>query len=162
MSMQVREIIDQFEAANNGMISIIGSCNEEQLRTITTAEGWTVAATAHHVAIVYPAFANITELYARGGTYNPTTTQEEIDEMNAAHARDYANVPGDEVLEKLKVGGAQIAAALETIPAENLSNVAGIYAGNELTVEQALAYIVVGHTNQHLASLQETLGGASG
>lgn len=159
MSNQVEEFANRFEIVNDEMIAIIERCSEEELRLPSIAEGWTLAAVAHHVAIVYPGFASTLEGYARGESYSPSTTMERLDEMNAEHAREYAQVPRDDVLDKLRSGGEQTAAAMRTIPDDNLANPAGVYGGNEFSVEQALEYIIIGHTAVHLASIQETLDG---
>ncbi len=159
MSSQVEEFANQFEVANDEMIAIIERCSEEDLRKLSLAEGWTIAAVAHHVAIVYPGFVNTVEGYARGESFNPTTTMAELDEVNAVHARDYADVPREDVLALLRSGGAKVAEAVRTVPEANLPASAGVYGPNTFTVEQALRNIIVGHTAVHLASIQETLGG---
>lgn len=162
MSTRIDDFVTRFEVANDEMIAIIEGCNEEQLRTKTIAEGWTVAATAYHVATIYPGFASIVERYARGETYSPSATMDEIDAENAIQSQKNANVSKQDVLNSLRNNGELIVIALKTVPEEHLAGPAGVYMGNEFTVEQVLDYVIVGHTAHHLASLQETLEGEAG
>jgi len=152
------ERIAQLEAVNDEVAATVESCTAEEWSRVTAEEGWTVAATAHHIAEIQRRFARLAGILAAGQTFTPSMTMEQIHESNAQHAREYADADQGETLEILRESCAEIRALIEGMSDADLDRPAGIFGGNELTVDQVLENIVVGHAHAHLASIRDTLG----
>lgn len=101
MSALVKRFAAQFEALNTGVIDAVTACPGEQWRQPCANDERSVAIVAHHIALVNGGFARMVERLASGETYTPNTSMEEIHQINAQHARDYAGVDRDEVLDLL-------------------------------------------------------------
>lgn len=121
------------------------------------SEGWTVAATAHHIAVVQRAFVRLVTTLATGQTYSPSSSMDEIDRGNARHAEEYAAVGKPETLALLRTSGDAIARLLHGLGDEQFDRSAGTFGGRELRVAQVVEYVVIGHARYHLASIQATL-----
>jgi uncharacterized damage-inducible protein DinB len=156
---QTEQLTTQFEALNDEVIVVVEECSDEQWRRTTIAEGWSVAVTAHHIAVVYGVFIRLVGRLASGATFSPSASLDEVHRSNAQHARDFANAGKQETLDLRQTNGAALAQQLHTLNVEQLGRVAGVFGGNELTVEQVVQYIVIGHPQEHLASIRATVAG---
>lgn len=154
---QVEQFASQFEALNDEIVAVVMECSDEQWRQTTAAEGWPVAVVAHHIGVVHADFIPLVDRFAGGATFSPNASMEEVHQTNAQHARDYANVGKPETLDVLQTNGTALAQALRGLDDEQLDRVAGVFGGNELTVEQVVQFIVIGHPREHLASIRATL-----
>jgi hypothetical protein len=139
------------------MIAAVSTCSDEQWRQPTAEDGRTVGVVAHHVGEVNGAFAKIVETLAVGGTYTPKVSMEEVHESNAKHARNNAAAGKAETLDLLRANGDEILRVLASIDDTVLDRTAGIFGGNELTVNQVLEWVVIGHTAEHLGTIRSTL-----
>lgn len=157
MSVRAEKLAATLEEVNDEIVAIIVGCTDEQLRQSSVGEGWEVAVVGHHVAVVHTAFAPLAERFAEGGTHSPAVSWDEIHRMNAEHAREYAGVDRQVVLDKLRTNGAELAAKIRTIGEDQMDRVAGVYGDNELTVEQVTEYVFVGHPMEHLTSIRATV-----
>ncbi len=150
---------DQFAAVNDEVIALVTGCTGEQWRLRCVDEERSVAVVAHHIAEVNGAFTRMVERLASGSTYTPNTSMDEIHRQNAQHARAYAEVGKQEVLEGLQANGAAIVQQLRSIKDEQLDQIAGVFGGNELTLAKVIEYVVIGHTAAHLNSIRATVAG---
>ena len=160
MSAKGRDLVDRLENLQANAEQTLSSCTSEQWRMLTKAEGWTVAATAHHLAIVQRAFVGMVERFAAGETYTPSVDMNRVHETNADHAGEYAVADQDETFQILQSSGTRMAALFRGFSADDLVRRAGTFGGNDLTVAQVLDYVVIGHLREHLASVQDTIGAA--
>lgn len=158
MAEKTATAASRFRAVTDEVITLVEGCSDSEWKMSSAGENWPLCAVAHHIAIVNPAFAGMVERFANGETYTPEVNMDEIHRSNAEHAREYANVGKDEVLEKLRAGGSAVEDALNQISDEQMENPAGVYGGNPLTVAQVIDYVVIGHTAEHLGSIKATLG----
>ena len=156
---QAARIAVQFEEQQNQAVVAVSGATEAQWQRVTEAEGWTVAATAHHLAIVQRVFIGMVEKLAAGETYTPTIDLETIHKQNAEHAREYAGADRAESLEILESSGNDMAKLLHGFNDVDLERAAGTFGGNELSVAQVLEYVVIGHAREHLTSIQNTIAG---
>lgn len=156
---QAQQIAAQFDELQAQAVKTISGATDEQWQQVTAAEGWTVAATAHHLAIVQRAFIGMVEKLAAGQTYSPKLDIETIHAENAEHAREYAEADRAETLDILKSSGADMAKLLHGFNDGDLERDAGTFGGNKLSVAQVLEYVVIGHAREHLTSIQNTIGG---
>lgn len=151
------DLAGTFEALQAEALAIIVDCSDDQWQQTTSAEGWTVAATAHHMAIVQRGFVGIVEQLAAGETYTPAIDMEQIHKSNAEHAREYAEADREETLEILESSGAEMAKLIRSFDGDDLDRTAGTFGGNDLTVAQFIEYVVIGHCREHLTSVRETI-----
>lgn len=158
MSSRAARYASRFEALNTEVIDAVTACPGEQWRLSCANDERSVAVLAHHIALVNGGFARMVERLASGETYTPNTSMEEIHQINAQHARDYAGVDRDEVLDLLRSSGESVVTQLRRINDERFDADAGVFGGNPLTVAQVVEYVVIGHTAEHLDSISATLG----
>ncbi len=151
------ELVNEYEELQSAAVETLLACTDVEWRLTTRAEGWTVAATAHHMAIVQRAFVRMVEMFAAGETYTPSGDMDRIHASNADHAREYAGADKIDTLQILESSGAEMAALMRGLDDGDLARSAGTFGGNDLTVAQVLDYVVIGHLGEHLASIQETI-----
>lgn len=155
---RIAAFISQFEAANNELIATVEGCTDEQWRRQCEDEGRPAGVIAYHVAATNEVFARMLGSLASGRTYSPQSSMGDVHQHNAEQARDHAGVGKPEVLAGLRQHGAAIVETLRGLGDEQLGGVAGVFGGNELTIEQVIAYIIVGHTREHLESIRAGIG----
>src|SRR5262245_49285803 len=80
----------QFEAKVEEATALLERLNDADWKKTTAAEKWTVAATAHHVASSYEPITHIIKTIAAGEAL-PHFTRQMLDEMNARHAKEFAD-----------------------------------------------------------------------
>src|SRR4051812_27399169 len=101
---QGQALATQFEQANDELIATVERCPEARWRARCEPEGWTVAATAHHVAAAHPVIAEWVHVVATGLPESPMTTAM-IHEENARQAARYAACTKEETLALLRREG---------------------------------------------------------
>jgi uncharacterized damage-inducible protein DinB len=152
------EYAARFRSVNDDVIATVTSCTDEQWQQPSVNEGWTIAAVAHHIAEVNGAFAGIVRRLAEGDSYTPNTSMDAIHESNAKHAREFADADRQATLELLHTNATAILDTLALVTDDSWERTAGVFGGHELTVAQVFEYVVIGHTAEHLASIQATIG----
>jgi uncharacterized damage-inducible protein DinB len=154
---RVADLATQVEAANQQLIDAAQRCSDEQWRQRSASEGWTVGVLAHHVAISYEPIAGMVQAVADGREPKLSTTDGQAD-MNARHAREYAQVGKQETVDALRRHGAAAADTVRNLRDVQLTRTTTAFGGKEMTVEQLIQGAVIGHPRQHLASIREALG----
>lgn len=66
MGAQAEALAAKLEQENDALIAAIEGLSDAQWRALTKDEGWTVAATAHHVAGGHRAIAELIQAHANG------------------------------------------------------------------------------------------------
>ena len=155
---KIDQLVARFIAVNDEAIALVDACSEAQWRAPAAAEGWPAAVVAHHIAVVHDEFMPLVRAFAGGETFSPGSAMDEVDRINADHAREFADVGKPETIDALRVNGAALTHLLRTIPDEALDRIAGTYGGREMTVAQVVDWIVIGHAESHLASLRSAPG----
>ena len=79
----------QFEAKAGEAAATVEKLSDADWKKTTTAEKWTVAATAHHIARSFEPITGMIQGLAAGRTL-PHFTPQMLDEMNAQHAKEFA------------------------------------------------------------------------
>src|SRR5437879_4235664 len=98
VSERANQLAVLFEQANAEAIATVERLSDADWQQ-ATGEGWTVAACAHHAAIVHEDIARFAGRFASGGEPAPqATSMESIHESNATHAEAYAACSKAEVL----------------------------------------------------------------
>jgi hypothetical protein len=141
---------------NDEIIAAIESCTGEQWQRVTSAEQWPVGVVAHHACAVQQAFTSVLGALETG-TPVPEFSADDVEQNNARHARLFADVSREETLRCLRRHSVALSEAARQLPAERITSIAGTFGGYEMTVGQLLEFAVIGHLNEHLASIRETL-----
>jgi hypothetical protein len=159
MASKARELGDRFEQTATSFIEQVQALSESEWRTRTDAEGWTVAATAHHAATSSMPIMAMVDAAATGSPM-PPFTPEMLNELNAKHAQDFAGCTRDETLAAMREGMAAAAKQVRGYSDEQLARSAMLPFGMEMTAEQIIENVLIGHIAGHGASIQSAAAAA--
>lgn len=157
METRAQQFAVQFEAVNNDLMATVERCDSAQWLAGCVNDERSAAAIAHHVASVNETFVGMLAKFAAGDTYTPNTSMEDIHRMNAEHAREFASVDRQTVLDLLRSSGATMTELLTGLSDDVFERHAGVFGGHALSVSQVIEFVVVGHTAEHLETIQNTL-----
>ncbi len=153
MGTQAEALAAAFEHENNALIAAIEGLSGAQWQALTKEEGWTVAATAHHIAGSHQPLAEMVKAHANG--QGQPVSFAALHQMNAEHAKQFGNANKEAVLELMRSGGAFAAATLRGLDDEQLTRTGQFADGMPpLTVQQMIELIVIGHVQGHGASIK--------
>jgi hypothetical protein len=161
MTTRVEQLAAELEALNEQVIALVMGCSSAQWQQPCGPDERPFGVVAHHIAEVNRDFAAIVAVLAAGGTYSPASSLDDVQAENARHAQAHQAVGRAQTLELLRANGAEMAQLLRTLDDAQLERVAGTFGGHQLTVQQVVEWIVIGHTREHLASLQAAIGDAN-
>jgi uncharacterized damage-inducible protein DinB len=156
MGARAEQYAKQFEAANNELIAAVEGLSEQQWRTKTNPEGWSVGVVAHHLATSHGPVSGFAQAIANGQSV-PPLTMDMIHQGNAKHAQENANCGKAETLALLREANAAAAKAISGLSDEQLDKSADVI-GNPMTSAAVIEHILIGHTTQHTASIKEVVG----
>ena len=123
-----------------------------------TGEGWTVAATAHHAAIVHEGIARFVAAVAEG-TATPRSGMDTIDESNARHAQEYATCSKAEVLTELQAKGDAATAIVRGLSDEQLDRTTDAIPGMPpVSAARLVEMALIGHVREHVESIKQATG----
>ena len=153
-------LADRLLEGANKLANYTKGLSETDWKTPVAGDGRTVGVVVHHVASVYPLEVELAEVLALG---NPITeaTKDGIDQMNAEHAKKYADVDKAGTLELLINNSEKAAEKVRSITDEELENSAtvSLNANAPLTAQFFIEDHALRHSFHHLARIQATLEG---
>ena len=121
-------------------------------------DGRTVGVVVHHVAAVYPIEVQLAAGVADG---HPVTglVMDNIHDMNAQHAKEFATVTKEAAIELLRRNSAEAAAAIRRLSDEQLdcAVTVSLYDEAPLTSQFVLEDHAVRHSYHHLAGIRRAL-----
>jgi hypothetical protein len=155
-NQQAKALANQFDALNREVMAFVESCPAALWREPCPNDGRPVAVVAHHIAASHGALAQFVALVAQEQPL-PALTMEMLDQANATHAEQFANVTQAEVLELLRSNGNAALATVNELTDEQLARSAyiSLFAAN-MNTQQMIENILIGHASSHLANLQAT------
>ena len=156
MGAQGEALAQQLEAVNNELIGTVEGLSDAQWRATCAPEGWPVGVTAHHLASSHEPVAGLVLAIATGQQL-PPLTMAMIDQGNAQHAQQFANVGKPETVDLLRSAGAKAAGMVRGLSDEQLQQSAPVLGGPPQTAQQVAENILIGHPRQHLASIRGAL-----
>jgi hypothetical protein len=126
--------------------------------TPVAMEGRSVGVIVHHVASVYPLEIELAQKLAAGQPITGVTMQD-VDEMNAKHAKENSAVTKEAALELLARNSGVAAAAIRALSDESLAQAApvSLYADAPLTCQFLLEDHAVRHSYHHLSAIKRAL-----
>jgi hypothetical protein len=102
--------------------------------------------------------ARIVKTVASGQSM-PNFTMDMLHEMNAKHAKDFANCTKAETLELHRRGVAAASTVVRALSDAELDKSATVLAGMPpMSAQQAIERILVNHIQEHMGSIQATVG----
>ena len=132
------------------------------LFTVAPAPGeWTVKELAAHSAEIYPYWAKqIVWLRSHPGLpFGRTASDPDRISFVEEHRRD----PLASLLERIRVGAAEAATALRAYSDEEWGRVTGVHsARGEMHMDAIAQLFIVGHAEEHLEQLEQTLAAIEG
>jgi hypothetical protein len=156
MGQRSAALADQFEQAVNELARTIEGCSDAQWSATCGDEGWTVAATAHHVAAQWPLEGEYLVAAAAGSTM-PAYSWDEINERNARHAQEFTSVGKGDALRALRDGAPAMASWVRGLSDEQLDRQSPLPLANGAMVStQQLIEggVLIDHARSHTASIR--------
>jgi uncharacterized damage-inducible protein DinB len=148
----------QFEAKAGEAAATVEKLSDADWKKTTAAEKWTVAATAHHIARSFEPITGMIQGLAAGRTL-PNFTPQMLDEMNAQHAKEFADCSKAETLALHKKGAAAAAEVLRGLSDAELAKSGTVFAGvPPMTAEEVVKRALLGHIDEHFGSIRKTVG----
>lgn len=155
MSARAQALAERFARANNELIALVERLTDAQWAAPGGAEGWSVGVTAHHLASDYAILAGLVETVATEQPL-PAWTLDMLHQYNAQHADEYKHCTKAETLELLRREGAAAVSMVQELSDEQLDRTAIIpwEAGPPVSAQQLIERKLIGHIQEHLASIQ--------
>ncbi len=158
MNRKTEALAARFEQASNDLASKIHALSDADWQAKTPEEGWTVAATAHHAAGSTRPISMMAQAAATGSAMPPITA-DGLNKMNAEHAQEYANVSREDTLALLRETTGPAAGVVRGLNDDQLAAKATLPFGGEMTAEQIIENVLIGHITHHGASIQAAKAG---
>jgi DinB superfamily len=158
MGAKGEALAKQFEAKAQEATAAMEKLSDADWKKVTEAEKWPVGVTAHHVAGSHEPIAGIIKTVASGQSM-PHFTMDMLDEANAKHAKDFANVSKADTIALHKKGVAAAATVVRGLSDEQLGKSGTVLAGMPaMSAEQIVTGILINHINDHFGSIRKTVG----
>ncbi len=158
MSDRAKEFAAQIAQTASDVVATVEGCSEEQWKAITAAEQWPVAVVACHLADLHDVFFQLIDAAKSSKSSLFELTQEDIDAVNADRARTRAEVTKTEIIGRLRDTGPRLSTLVAGLSDQELELVVGAIAGYDLTIASFAEFAVIGHFQEHLASIRSTIG----
>jgi hypothetical protein len=151
-------LADRLERGATALADFAASLTDAQWKTRCMPDGRTVGVIVHHVGFVYPIEIDISRPLAKGEPLSGVT-MDDVHEMNAKHAIDYAAVTIEQAIELLRTNSAAASAAIRTLSDEQLAQAApaSLYSDAPITCQFILEDHAVRHSYHHLALLRRAV-----
>ncbi|MGI8855427.1 MAG: cupin domain-containing protein [Thermomicrobiales bacterium] len=147
-SARARALAWRFQQANEQLIATIAACTPEQWRAICADTGWTVGVQAHHIAVGEAALADVAQGVASGHPHPPMPPGK-LDEMNARHAEEFANVTIAETVALLRDHGALATETYRSLSDAQLALTTLLAEGYTVSVADLIERHAIGEIERH-------------
>jgi hypothetical protein len=158
MSKRADALATRLEDGARALSDLASGLSEIEWENRIPKDGRKIGVVVHHVASMYPIEIELAQLLAQG---KPVTgvTWDVVHGINAAHARDHADVTKEEALDLLARNSAAAAAAIRAMGDDELDRAAPISlnADAPLTTQFMLEDHAVRHAYHHLAKIKAAL-----
>jgi len=157
-SQRANALADRLEKGARALAIFASGLTNEEWQTRLPRDGRKVGVVVHHVASVYPVEIQLAQTLA-GGKPVTGVTMDDINEMNAGHAREYDAVTKEAALDLLRLNSIAAAAAIRALSDEELDRAApvSLYSDAPLTCQFVLEDHAVRHSFHHLARIRRAL-----
>lgn len=152
MTQRSETLATAFEQVSSRIVTVAEGISDAAWDVVPVGEARTAGQIAHHMADVYHNVSGFIQL-AVAGQPLPPLTMENIHASNAEQAAHHASVDRADTLKLLRHNGVATAAMLRTLSDAQL-DISTEFLGHPMTVESLAQNGLVGHTQEHLASIQ--------
>ena len=151
-------LAERLEQGARALAALATALSDAQWQTPVLKDGRTIGVVVHHVASVYPIEIQLAQTLAAGNAVTGVT-MDDIHAMNAAHAKENADVTKEATLELLLRNSAAAAAAIRALTDQELDRAAAasLYADAPITCQFMLEDHAVRHSYHHLARIHKTV-----
>ncbi len=158
-SVRSGRLADRLEAHAKALLEFAQSLSAEEWRKVMPGDGRTFGVIVHHVASIYPLEIQLAQASA-AGTAMVGVVWQNVHDINAAHARDNANVTKDAALQLLRENSAAAASAIRAFTENDLDRAVpmSLYGDAELTCQFFLEDHAVRHSMHHLSRMRAARG----
>jgi hypothetical protein len=158
MGAKGEALAKQFEAKSRDALATLEKLSDADWKKVTEAEKWSVGVTAHHLAGALEPVSYMVRAIAAGQSPGDFSLAM-LDEMNARHAKDFANCTRAETIELHRKGTATAAATIRGLSDEELATGGTLFKGEPpMTAEQLIVGGLLNHTDEHFGSIRKTVG----
>jgi len=162
MSRRAELLAARIEEGANGLAAYAEKLTEAEWKAPGSTGGndrRPVGVVIHHVASVYPIEVDLARAIAGGNAVTDVTWQV-VAELNARHAREYANVTRAEALELLRKSSREAAERVRAFSDEDLDRAApfALSFGAPVTAQFVVEDHALRHSWHHLARIRSALG----
>lgn len=155
VNTRVEALATQFEDVTRDLIATVEECSPADWAKLPGGESDPVGVVAHHIAVDLDLTCQFAQSVAFG-TPPPAETWAQIDQANAQHSVEYANVSKAAVLDLLQASLMPTANAIRRLQDTQLEK-SGIVLGKPMTVQNVVEEFVIGHVRMHLPGIQAAL-----
>ncbi len=153
MSARAERLAQKVEQANTSLIETIKGSTPEQWGAKCADGDWSQGFTGFHAATSVGNIAGMVKGMASGEPFTPVTFAQ-IDEGNAAVHSEHAKATKDEALELANSNSPTAVEMVRNFSDEELDRKVTLAVGlPEMTVEQVVEMLMVGHTAGHTESV---------
>jgi hypothetical protein len=158
MSQRSTALAERLERGARALADFASGLTDAEWQTSLPRDGRKIGVIVHHVASVYPIEIQLAQTVAAGKPVVGVTT-EDVDAMNAEHAREHHAVIKETTLELLRRNSTAAAAAIRALSDEELDRAApvSLYGDAPLTCQFVLEDHAVRHSYHHLARIRRAL-----
>jgi hypothetical protein len=156
MGQRSEELAKQYEGLLAEIEKAVNDCPDAKWGAVCGDEGWTVAATAHHVGAQLPLEKEYL-IAAAEGSAMPSYTWDEIHARNARHAQEFTASTRDEALRVIRDNGYPMADWVRGLSDEQLDRTSKfpLADGAEVSTQQLIqGGVLIDHARAHLQSIQ--------
>ena len=157
-SQRANALADRLEQGARALADFAATLTDAEWQTRLPKDGRKIGVVVHHVASMYPLEIQLAQMVAAG---KPVTgvTKEDVNAINAAHAKENEAATKAQALELLARNSAAAAAAIRALSDEELDRAApvSLYADAPLTCQFVLEDHAVRHSYHHLAIIRAAL-----
>jgi hypothetical protein len=157
-SQRSNALAERLEQGARELAAFASNLSDVQWHMAVPKDGRTVGVIVDHVANMYPIEIQVAQSIAKGDPVVGVTWAA-VDEINAAHAKDFAQVTQAEALERLKANSTAAAAAIRALSADELDRAAGFSLNSDapMSCQFVLEDHAVRHSFHHLAVIRRAL-----
>lgn len=151
-------LAERLEQGAAALAALAASLTEAEWQTPLPKDGRKIGVVVHHVATMYPIEIHFAQLLA-GGSAIEGVTMDDINAMNAQHAKEFDNVTKEAALDLLRKNSSAAAAAIRALDDDQLDRAAAVSlnADAPLTCQFFLEDHPVRHSYHHLARIRAAL-----
>jgi hypothetical protein len=161
-SRRALALAERLEQGASALEALANTLTETEWRTRIPGDGRTIGVVVHHVATMYPLEIQLAQALA-AGTAITGVTWEDVDGLNAEHARANEAVTTRAAVDLLRRNSAAAAAATRALSDEELDRAApvSLNADAPLTCQFFLEDHAVRHSYHHLARIRAALASST-